>query len=265
VWLIELLTKWWEINARKEEERLRAFLREHPDARGLIAAFSIGLDKYGEPTAANREVVDMACWLYDQWHTFLPARSPSPRRELMFCTGQNQPVPISSARAMLEYAQKVIPRQLAGAAALNRQLITLDEKSMDTPGNAGAVAQHILTSVPMGGCVVVALVCHPLHLRRSLLCLRQIIRMRAWLFRIHKISVEVIAWPAIYAPEYSTLEYPAGRRIYEHTPGQPWLNSHASFLFYEMLAYVFCLLLPGVSKKVKKAKKSKKPASNPSP
>lgn len=254
MWLIELLTKWWEINARKEEERLRAFLREHPDARGLIAAFSIGLNKCGKPTAANEEVVSRACWVYRDWPT--PAGSPLPRRELMFCTGQNQPVGISSARAMLEYAREtVMPYEMQGYT-IDRQLIMLDEVSLDTPGNARAVVQYILTSMPSGSRIAVVLACHPLHMRRSLLCLRQAIRLSRWAFRLYQMSVEVFAWPAIYAPEYSTLEYPAGRRIYEHTPGQPWLNSHASLLFYEMAAYCFNLLFPGVSKRTKRAEKS---------
>lgn len=235
--LVETLTRRWEVkveNRLMERDDLARWFRENPGiSQVLVAVFSIGLNQHGRPTKGNEMVVRRAVHIH--WLCELIGIPCT----LMFITGENQPVGISSAEAMKKFAIECRP----GCA----KDIRLGEKSHDTPGNAKEVAMAV-QNMPRGTKAGIVLVCHPIHMRRSWLCLK---------YALYKIQDLLNTWNMVYhlivAPaDYAMVEYPRWSckmiRCYETTPGQPWLNHHTTYLLYEMLAYVYCWLLPGRSK-----------------
>lgn len=190
------------------------FLYSHPYHRLIVTAFSVGLNAKGEPTAPNQAVINRACSIY------LGFRSS----QLFFCAGHNQPAPRSGAAAMASFARQHYAR-------IPPKDIFMDGVSLDTPESAEQAVRHLI-QLPMGGLTVIALVCHPLHLRRSRLCLKRALRREVRMLKIQNSTVEVFAIPA----EYPTSQ--PGLRLYENTPGQPQLSSHNQYLFYEILATV---------------------------
>lgn len=238
-WLTEWLTRRWEI---PDQFNSAAYNRNSPPIwnRIKIVVFSIGLNAEGEPTFANQLLVDWAaklCWLCRRFYW------PGIPCEVVFCTGENQPVGISSASAMQKYA---IQRQ--SPEWLPPELIQLDEASWDTPSNAKEAARIIegTTIYPDDHAHIgVILVCHPLHMRRSLMCLSRALKRRENAFKTYKVTYQLVA----SSPGYALLH---DQRLYERTPGQFWLNSHVLYLFYEMLVYLPTLLLQGKSKRASK-------------
>lgn len=241
--LIEFFAKKWEMASQADD--LHQFLASAPDIRMnrvLIVANSIGLNEWGEPTAANKRVVKHAVRMYKAF-----SRSAyAPVCDLMFCTGKNQPVPGSSASVMAKYAYT-----LSGDLALtyeDRKHIIPDDRSIDTPGNAREAVNYPLCNYPMGSRVGIGVVAQSFHMRRSLLCVNQAIRLRRRILRkdLQNMTIRAFALPGPFS------EFALDKRYYERTPGQPWLNSPGQYLLYEMLAYAYCYLRPGVSKSAPK-------------